>query len=690
MKENHNEPLESLLNTIRTDHECGRWEEARAGYEKLLTRAPGNAIAHHLAGVLRFQLGDPESALALLQKAVELEPGNAGFWSNLGNVHLSLGRDEEAVKAYLRALDRDDSDPAIHNNLGLAFLHRRDPERAERCFRTAISLDSTAADYFFNLGNVLGLREKFSEAADAFQVAISLDPDREGPRVGMAKAYFALQHWDDAEAAYRSALELVPDSAPARLGLARTLVARGNLLEAERLLRTVQGAGPADGRESGHSGAERLLGDEAWLSKSPDRGEGVASSGASSRADTLTRTPVPPCSAEIHYELGRIYEAMNNPAGAAEAYRRSLDLRPEDAVSWNLLGNSLLRLGESSRAADVYRKAHSLAPGEAGILSNLGMALSLAGMSGEGVACLRKAESMAPDQAPLGFNLAHVLAADGRPDEAILQYQHVIEADPEFGPAYIDLARVLKRLGRKEEAVEAIRRASAIDPEKYGRDHLLASEFGTTTETAPRGYIVGLFDGYSARYEAHLVGSLQYRAPVLVRKALLRAVHPGRRFCNALDLGCGTGLMGAAIRDLVDRLTGIDLSLKMAEKASEKNTYDAIQIGDLCDFLNGTGEKYDLFVSADVLVYIGNLRPLFAGIRRCMAPGGYVVFSTERDEGDSDYVLNTTGRYAHTCRYLESLAAEHRFRVLHMGSAEIRRENSRPVSGTITILEDDR
>jgi predicted TPR repeat methyltransferase len=42
----------------------------------------------------------------------------------------------------------------------------------------------------------------------------------------------------------------------------------------------------------------------------------------------------------------------------------------------------------------------------------------------------------------------------------------------------------------------------------------------------------------------------------------------------AVDLGCGTGLMGPLLRSHVSVLEGVDLSTAMVEKARERGCYD--------------------------------------------------------------------------------------------------------------------
>src|SRR5271170_6347616 len=74
---------------------------------------------------------------------------------------------------------------------------------------------------------------------------------------------------------------------------------------------------------------------------------------------------------------------------------------------------------------------------------------------------------------------------------------------------------------------------------------------GDAPPVLPPAYIARLFDQYAPRFEAHLTERLGYRAPALIAEAL-GAAAPARRFANALDLGCGAGLMGEALRERID------------------------------------------------------------------------------------------------------------------------------------------
>ena len=69
-----------------------------------------------------------------------------------------------------------------------------------------------------------------------------------------------------------------------------------------------------------------------------------------------------------------------------------------------------------------------------------------------------------------------------------------------------------------------------------------------------------------------------------------RPAAAGTRFRSALDLGCGTGLCGPLVRPMVDRLTGVDLSARMIEKARSLGVYDRLEQGDIVEFLDAPSE----------------------------------------------------------------------------------------------------
>ena len=106
-----------------------------------------------------------------------------------------------------------------------------------------------------------------------------------------------------------------------------------------------------------------------------------------------------------------------------------------------------------------------------------------------------------------------------------------------------------------------------------------------------------------------------------------------------LDLGCGTGLAGAAFRPHVDWLVGVDLSPKMIEEARRKGLYDKLVVGDIAQFLGEQrAASAHLVIAADVFAYVADVGAVCAAVARVLAPGGLFGFTVETHAGEGAIV----------------------------------------------------
>jgi predicted TPR repeat methyltransferase len=178
-------------------------------------------------------------------------------------------------------------------------------------------------------------------------------------------------------------------------------------------------------------------------------------------------------------------------------------------------------------------------------------------------------------------------------------------------------------LGQADAAVAAFRKARDLDPDDRRAAALHLIRLGALPPAAmPIDYMHALLDGYAPAFDKALTEGLSYRGPELLLGAV-RAARPRTTFAAVLDLGCGTGLAGAAFRPFAGRLTGVDLSPVMLAQALGKALYDRLVEGEAFTFLHAeapTGARYDL-VAADVFVYFHHLAQ-FQPIADVLAPGG--------------------------------------------------------------------
>lgn len=361
----------------------------------------------------------------------------------------------------------------------------------------------------------------------------------------------------------------------------------------------------------------------------------------------------------------------------AESFARARDLFLE--------GTRHLEAGRWAAAESALLASLALVPARPSTLVNLGAARIELGKPQEALEALDEALAAAPDDIDAWFRRGQALQALARLDEALACFEKAVAIDPTLAPAWSRRGGILKDLRRFDEAAVCFRHAIAhgADPELNG--YYLATVSGRDAPAAaPRHYVQRLFDDYADEFDEHLLGPLHYQAHTVLARHLERLA--ARRFASALDLGCGTGLCGPLVKPLVDRLDGVDLSRKMLDKAVARGVYDHVVQAELGAHLQSTDRRYDLVVSADVFIYIGDLASVFGGARRVMTPGGLFCFSVELAEGGQNFELTRHSRYAHSEPYLRDLARRHGFDVVELLGHTVREDQCQPIAGLFAYL----
>jgi len=284
------------------------------------------------------------------------------------------------------------------------------------------------------------------------------------------------------------------------------------------------------------------------------------------------------------------------------------------------------------------------------------------------------------------YAYAQAAAADGDWRVAAEVLAQALERAPGWAPAWFALGEALEKLGDEKAAAAAYRKALEADRnDRLGAGPRLARLEGQAIAALPPAYIARLFDDYAPRFERHLRENLDYRGPELILEAL-DAVAPARRFAVALDLGCGSGLAGRALRSRVDRLVGVDLSAAMIAQARAAGVYDELSIGDLGEFLGARAQGgADLIVAADTLVYLGDLRPVVAAVATALRRGGLFAFTVEA--GEAAFALGESLRFRHSDAHLREAAAEAGLTIARLAPVATRREGGKEAAGRVAVFQ---
>lgn len=278
---------------------------------------------------------------------------------------------------------------------------------------------------------------------------------------------------------------------------------------------------------------------------------------------------------------------------------------------------------------------------------------------------------------------AEMLFASGDHAAAAELMLGALELAPGWAMGWFRLGEMRQAAGAAEEAAEAWRMTLKLDPADRPGAALKLELAGAAPVSAapPSPFVEALFDQYAKNFDAALVEKLGYRVPEL----LDAAIRAGReKFDHAIDLGCGTGLMGEKLRPAAKFLEGYDISASMLKKAEAKGIYDKLAKADL-QTIRLAPESADLVTAADVFMYVGALEGIFATVAATLNPGGLFAFSVEHHAGPRDFVLRESRRYAHSEGYVRRLLQSTGLSLLSMERADIRMDRGAAIGGLIVV-----
>jgi predicted TPR repeat methyltransferase len=383
----------------------------------------------------------------------------------------------------------------------------------------------------------------------------------------------------------------------------------------------------------------------------------------------------------LHY-AGVLAHQQGRHDESIRMIERSLALDPDQADGYNNLGIVYKAAGRLDEAVAAYERAVALDSRHANAYNNLGVVFRAQGKMAEAEAAYRQAVDIDPSHVDAYHNLGILMGRLGRTREAVLCHYRVITLFPEHPEARRMLAMAHSALGEVDKAIAIYRDWLEKEPDHPIVQHLLAACTGEDVpERASDGCIETMFDRFSQHFEETL-SELKYQAPRIVAAMLEDSGRAPSKSLDVLDVGCGTGLCGPLIAPWAKRLTGVDLSPGMLERAKAKNVYDDLVKAELTTYLESQSSAFDLIVSADTLCYFGSLDAVVSAATLALRPGGVFICTLERlaDAVGLDFRIETHGRYSHGRHYVERLLREAGLQA-DIVSAELRMEAGLPVAG---------
>ncbi len=129
-----------------------------------------------LMGIIHFEEGDMDAALASLLKAEQFDPRLPDLHLRIGETYLRQRRTEDAERAFQRALEIDGDSPEAHLGLAVVRLRQRRNEEAAEQALLAVGLQHFLPLGHFYLGVALARLGHRDRSVLAFETSLSMLP----------------------------------------------------------------------------------------------------------------------------------------------------------------------------------------------------------------------------------------------------------------------------------------------------------------------------------------------------------------------------------------------------------------------------------------------------------------------------------------------------------------------------------
>ena len=465
-------------------------------------------------------------------------PGRSSAYYHYGLAHLyeemavNAGRPEyatQAVEEYKLALDADPN---------------------------SILLQDGLADLYFRIGRI-------KDAVSAAQDQVKKDPDDVDAHTLLGQVYLrTLGDMQGAQASemlqlaiteYETIARLKPDDLETKLLLGQLYALNNDHAKAEAQFKAAQKI-DADSEEV-------VLRMAALYSEEGD---------AQRAADTLAAVPVDDRTARIEYALGESYDQLKKPKEAAAAYRRSLDIEPDNRDAERGLASALLGDDQLDEALKVLNALIAADPTDAQSEIRISEVQRRQGHYDEALATLEKAKSQAPDSLELNYNEALIYDALGKYDQATTVLAGILDASSQPEGKYSEQ--------EKQNRAIFLERLGSIDREENKTAEAVAAYkqiAGFGGDYAARGYD-GEVQAYRDAHQWKDAAAVAAQAAKALPKDHLIQLTYANQLVDTGEVDEGLALAkaqltgGAGDREVEEDLAQTYIGLKRFKDASEQ------------------------------------------------------------------------------------------------------------------------
>jgi len=334
-------------------------------------------------------------------------------------------------------------------------------------FAAIVKQSPNFAEAHFNLGLVNEERGKYDEAMVSFQKALTLKPHLHGANLFLGITEFRLNHLEKAHTAVTKETAGYPKDASAWMWLGVVCLAQDKPEDAAEALDKAAKLKPDDGDILYHRGRAHLLVSKnsyarmfevdpgSWrVHRVLAQANAEADRHVEAIAEYEAAIKLAPTQPGLHEEIGSEYRNANKIPEAEQAFRRELEIDPNNVLAKYKLGAIALEQGDGAKGKELIEAALREKPGLIHADYNLGRAQMLLG-----------------EDAAAAEHLQRAATTDSDPE--------VVEQ------AWYQLGTVYRRLHRMDEARNAMETFQKLKDEGAKRSQQALENYRKARPDAP-------------------------------------------------------------------------------------------------------------------------------------------------------------------------------------------------------------
>ncbi|KAL3785176.1 hypothetical protein ACHAW5_011201 [Stephanodiscus triporus] len=281
----------------------------------------------HQIGKAYFEMSDYQNAHRALQIMRRVEPHRIKGLDILSTALWQLKKEVELSDLAQQAVAFDRMAPEAWFVVGNCFSLQKEHETAITFFRRSIQLNPLYTYAHTLCGHEFTSNEDFEKAISCYRDAIRVDSRHYNAWYGLGAIYFRQEKFDLAEYHFKRALDINSQSSVLHCHLGMAQHQNGKTIEA---LETLSGAFRLDPRNP------QAHYQRATIFMSLDRPEDALLELEKVRSAA-------PKESSVHFNMGKVYKRLGQPAKAMRCFLTALDLDPKDN---NLIKAAMDRLDE--------------------------------------------------------------------------------------------------------------------------------------------------------------------------------------------------------------------------------------------------------------------------------------------------------------------------------------------------------